>query len=81
MVEKNNLSFEQALTQLEQIVQQLKGNAESLADAVTLFQQGRKLADYCQSLLDKAELQIAKLNQAEDGSQSLEAMIIEPSET
>lgn len=77
MAETLDLTFEQALAELEHIVQQLDGNADSLADAVRLFERGRILADFCQGLLDKAELQISKLNTAEDGSQTLEPMEVE----
>ena len=78
---KDELSFEDALEELEKIVQQLEGNADSLADSVALFQRGRKLADFCQDLLDKAELQITKLNQADDGTQTVEPMVVDTSET
>ena len=81
MAETLDLSFEQALAELEQIVQQLDGNADSLADAVRLFERGRILANFCQELLDKAELQISKLNTAEDGTQILEPMQLESEES
>jgi exodeoxyribonuclease VII small subunit len=79
--EKSELTFEGALVELETIVQQLEGNAESLAESVALFQRGRELADFCQTLLDKAELQITKLNQADDGSQTIEPFVVETSDT
>jgi len=79
MNEVQELSFEVALAELEQIVQKLEGNADSLADSVALFQRGRTLADYCQSMLDKAELQISKLSKAEDGTQKIESLVVEPS--
>jgi exodeoxyribonuclease VII small subunit len=76
----DELSFEDALAELEEIVQQLEGNTDSLADSVALFQRGRKLADFCQELLDKAELQITKLNQADDGTQTLQPLVIDSSD-
>ena len=78
---EGELSFEDALGELEQIVQQLEDNGGSLTDSVALFQRGRKLADFCQGLLDKAELQISRLDLADDGSQTVETMIVDPSET
>ena len=78
---EDDLSFEDALAELEEIVQQLEGNADSLADSVKHFKRGRKLADFCQGLLDNAELQITKLNQAEDGTQTVEPLIMDSSET
>jgi exodeoxyribonuclease VII small subunit len=72
MALEEDLSFEEALAELEEIVLKLEGNADSLADSVALFQRGRHLASFCQNLLDKAELQISKLNQTNDGTQTLE---------
>jgi exodeoxyribonuclease VII small subunit len=80
MNETQNLSFEDALAELERIVQELEGNTGSLADSVALFQRGRELANFCQALLDKAELQITKLNQASDGTQTVEPFVVEPSD-
>ena len=81
MTDNQNLSFEDALAELEKIVQQLEGNSDSLADSVALFKRGRSLAETCQTMLDKAELQITKLNQAEDGSQTLEPLDVDISES
>ncbi len=80
MGEVQELTFEEALEELETIVQQLEGNGDSLSDSVSLFQRGRTLANHCQSLLDKAELQITKLNQAEDGTLTTEPISVDPSE-
>jgi len=55
------LSFDQALTELEGVVQRLEGAALSLEETVALYQRGRMLAEHCQHLLDEAELRVSRL--------------------
>lgn len=55
------LSFDQALTELEGVVQRLEGTALSLEETVALYQRGRMLAGHCQRLLDEAELRVSRL--------------------
>ena len=44
----------------------LESGELSLEESVTMFERGRKLSEYCQNLLDKAELRINEL--AGDGT-------------
>ena len=53
--------FEQALEELEAIVQQLESGTFALEDLVTLYQRGRKLASRCQLLLDDVDLRLQQL--------------------
>ncbi len=62
----NDLSFETAYEELETIVVKLESGELSLGDSVTLFERGRLLSEYCQTLLDAAELRVSKLTS--DGS-------------
>lgn len=62
----NDLSFESAYEELETIVEKLESGELSLEDSVTLFERGRLLSEYCQTLLDAAELRVSKLTS--DGS-------------
>ncbi|MFN8527796.1 MAG: exodeoxyribonuclease VII small subunit [Anaerolineae bacterium] len=55
------LSFEAAYAELESIVMRLDAGELALDDSVTLFERGRALADYCQSLLDQAELRVTQI--------------------
>ena len=66
MIDQQEISFEAAYAELEQIIAQLDGGDLPLEDSVTLFERGRTLAIYCQTLLDKAELRV---NQLLDGGQ------------
>ncbi len=57
----NELSFETAYAELERIISQLDEGSLPLDESVSLFERGRKLAEYCQALLDKAELRVSQL--------------------
>lgn len=59
------LSYEEAFEQLTQIVQQLENDNLPLNDSLALFEQGQKLSDHCQQLLEEAELRVSQLS--EDG--------------
>jgi exodeoxyribonuclease VII small subunit len=63
--ELRNLSFEEALQELEQIVLQLEAGDLSLEASLALFERGQQLNIYCNSLLDKARLRVEQLT--EDG--------------
>jgi exodeoxyribonuclease VII small subunit len=58
----DELSYEQALSELEMIVSSLEANKLSLEDGLTLFERGQALTKHCIALLDKAELRIKKLS-------------------
>lgn len=54
-------SFEVAIEELEQIVQQLEKGELPLADALTAFKNGVELSQYCQKTLTEAEQTVAKM--------------------
>ena len=56
------LSYEQALAELESIVASLEANRLSLEDSIALFERGQALTKHCIELLDKAELRVKKLS-------------------
>ncbi len=56
------LSFEQAFAELEELVAVLETGDQDLDGSVTLFERGQTLANHCASLLDKAELKIQLLS-------------------
>jgi len=60
---ENTLDYEQAYAELEKIVGELENNQKTLEEALTLFERGQVLAQYCTSLLDKAELRVRQLSQ------------------
>ncbi len=56
-----DLTFEQALAQLEEIVGKLESGDLPLDDALALYEQGQQLAAFCSARLDEAELRVQKL--------------------
>ncbi|MBZ0291802.1 MAG: exodeoxyribonuclease VII small subunit [Anaerolineae bacterium] len=66
MSETQEIPFETAYAELETIIMQLESGELPLEESVTLFERGRKLAAYCQTLLDKAELRVNQINDAGD---------------
>ena len=56
-----DLSFEQAFEEMEQIVRQLEDGQLSLDDSLALFERGQALSTRCQQLLETAELKIQQL--------------------
>lgn len=57
-----NIPYEQALTELEQIVTALESSERSLEEALALFERGQVLARHCSELLDQAELRIEQIS-------------------
>jgi exodeoxyribonuclease VII small subunit len=61
-VQIDQMTYEQAFTQLEEIVALLESNEHPLDTALSLFERGQALARYCAGLLDQAELRIQQLS-------------------
>lgn len=61
------LTFEQAMTRLEQIVATLEGGRCTLDDSLKLFEEGTKLTAYCAEQIKTAEQKIIKLTAVENG--------------
>lgn len=57
-----DLSYEQALAELEAIVVSLEGNKLSLEETMALFERAKGLTQRCVELLDKAEMRVKKLS-------------------
>ena len=59
--ERERPSFEQALRELEHIVQELEKDDVSLERSIELYQKGVELSKECSDLLEKAELKIQEV--------------------
>ncbi len=57
-----DLSYEQALAELEAIVTSLEANKLPLDESMALFERGQALTRHCAELLDHAELRIKQLS-------------------
>ncbi len=66
MSEKEQLSFEEALTRLEEIVKELETEDISLEDSIELYEEGIELSKTCTQKLEEAELRIEKVQERED---------------
>jgi exodeoxyribonuclease VII small subunit len=67
-----DLSFEQAFDEMEQIVRQLEEGQLSLDDSLALFERGQALSARCQQLLETAELKVQQLAPKASGGYSLQ---------
>lgn len=56
------LTYEQALAELENIVAALESGDHALEAALAFYERGQVLARYCARLLDQAELKIQSLS-------------------
>lgn len=70
---KQNKTFEESMTRLEQIVRAMERGDVALEESLKLFQEGTQLVQTCSRLLDDAQLQIEKVMTAADGSPVMEA--------
>ena len=67
------LSFEKALEQLEQIVQDLESGDLPLEKALNKFEEGMRLSKFCSDKLEETEKKISLLMEKADGSVSEES--------
>ena len=61
-LDKDELTFEEALRQLEDTVNKLEIGDLSLEESIELFERGQSLVAYCNELLDKASLRVEQLS-------------------
>jgi exodeoxyribonuclease VII small subunit len=57
----DEMSYEQAFAELEEIVRLLETDSKTLEESLALFERGQSLANRCVSLLDQADLRIRQL--------------------
>lgn len=61
MAKKENKSFEEKVTRLEEIVKILDEDSEPLETQLLLFEEGTKLIQELRQILNKAELKIINI--------------------
>ena len=59
------LSYEEAFAELEEIVRLLETDSKTLEESLALFERGQALSNRCAALLDQADLRIRQLNDLE----------------
>ena len=57
----DSLTYEQALSELEEIVSRLETGRLTLEESLSLFERGQALSAYCGKQLDEAELRVRQL--------------------
>lgn len=63
---KNELSFEQAMARLDEIVKHLEKGDMPLRESLDLYEEGTGLIKLCSNLLDEAEQTVVKLKKGPD---------------
>jgi exodeoxyribonuclease VII small subunit len=58
----SKLSFEAALSELEEIVRQLETGKSSLEDAIGAYERGAELKKHCEKKLTEAKSRVEKIN-------------------
>ncbi len=78
--EKNNsdLTFEQALENLEAIVERMEKGDVPLAEMIARYEEGNKLLTLCEKRLRDAELKIELLKQRADNAEDPEYSDFDP---
>jgi exodeoxyribonuclease VII small subunit len=61
---EKELSFEQALSNLEEIIRQMESGEAPLESLVTHYQTGVKMLKLCRERIDSAEMKIKEVNEA-----------------
>jgi len=71
------LSFEAALSELEEIVRQLETGKSSLEDAIGAYERGAELKSHCEKKLTEAKTRVEKINLGAAGPENLESANLE----
>ncbi|MEY4464224.1 MAG: Exodeoxyribonuclease 7 small subunit [Pseudomonadota bacterium] len=69
---EENISFEEALRELEEIVKKIDNGQENLETAVNSFERGILLKNHCEKKLKEARLKIEKITKLADSTVVLE---------
>ena len=62
----NEMSFEEALGELQNIVQNIESGKENLEDTIKQYERGNALKEHCDKKLKEAKLRIDKIMQQGD---------------
>ena len=68
MAENTELTFEDALRQLEKIVAELESGQAPLEKSLELYQRGAELKALCETRLEAARLQVEKISLSKTGA-------------
>ena len=74
---KKNLTFEQALSELEDIVNSLERGDISLEDAIKAYERGSELKDQCEKRLKEAKMKVEKIQVDKDSGKIVKTDILD----
>ena len=74
---KKELSFEEALKELEEIVVNLEKGDISLDDAIKAYEKGSLLKEQCEKRLNEAKLKVEEIEQIEKKNTNLKQSLDE----
>ena len=77
MPDIKKMSFEEALMELEGIVENLEKGTNKLDDAIGAYERGTLLKKHCESKLNEAKVRVEKIMTNSDGYISAESVDIE----
>jgi exodeoxyribonuclease VII small subunit len=66
-MDNREVTFEQAMAELEEIVKKLEKGELTLDESISCFRRGVELTKYCNRKLDEAERSITMLIEGENG--------------
>lgn len=69
----DELSFEDAITTLHEIVETLEAGDLSLDETIARFEHGTRLVAHCQRVIAEAELRVTELSRAADDADDASA--------
>lgn len=72
-----SLSFETALSELEEIVRKLEQGKSSLEDAIGAYERGAALKRHCELKLNEAKARVDKISLGPAGVEGLESVDLE----
>ncbi len=61
MTEIENLTFEEAMAQLQALVETMEKGDGTLEENLALYERGMKLVAYCNQLLEEADMRVQEL--------------------
>ena len=64
----NEMSFEEAMAELESVVGRLEGSQVALDDSIKLYERGAELKKHCEDKLKSAEEKVAQITLGADGA-------------
>ena len=74
---EDNIKFEDALSRLQSIVEELERGEMSLEESLAAFEEGIRLSRICSKQLNEAERKIEILTKGEDGQLKIQRLDLE----